>query len=422
MVYVIRLIVLLLFFGLSIQEVVALQQETNNSYKQQITDLNRDPSEFSGILPVNPQITSMVLSLDYPSKNSVPLLLENFLNLSAANPAEEYLILILQLRAQIDLKVDIPSQNNENIVEQLLTKTEQLSLFISEQQLAQPAFMKWYHVLADYYVQQGQFEQAVNEKNKYLDKYYIYLKNKRLSMIEVLGRSFEMKDKKATNALLESQNQIKVNRFADIQKQKSERQYQLTIIICSAIVFSLLFFKQLALRNKLLIQHKTDVITGLVNRNEFFKQGKNLVKTHEIEASDLSILIVDIDHFKKINDNFGYEVGDSILKEISHLIKESMRSRDLLSRIGTDHFSAILPFANQHKAKAIAMRIKTKIGTHNFSSLMVKQKVTVSIGLASLSQKTLNIDSLFSDADNALYYAKEQGRDTVVHSKAAIGE
>jgi diguanylate cyclase (GGDEF)-like protein len=241
-------------------------------------------------------------------------------------------------------------------------------------------------------------------------------------MIEVLGRSFEMKDKKATNALLESQNQIKVNRFADIQKQKSERQYQLTIIICSAIVFSLLFFKQLALRNKLLIQHKTDVITGLVNRNEFFKQGKNLVKTHEIEASDLSILIVDIDHFKKINDNFGYEVGDSILKEISHLIKESMRSRDLLSRIGTDHFSAILPFANQHKAKAIAMRIKTKIGTHNFSSLMVKQKVTVSIGLASLSQKTLNIDSLFSDADNALYYAKEQGRDTVVHSKAAIGE
>jgi diguanylate cyclase (GGDEF)-like protein len=99
-----------------------------------------------------------------------------------------------------------------------------------------------------------------------------------------------------------------------------------------------------------------------------------------------------------------------------------MRSRDLLSRIGTDHFSAILPFANQHKAKAIAMRIKTKIGTHNFSSLMVKQKVTVSIGLASLSQKTLNIDSLFSDADNALYYAKEQGRDTVVHSKAAIGE
>jgi diguanylate cyclase (GGDEF)-like protein len=131
---------------------------------------------------------------------------------------------------------------------------------------------------------------------------------------------------------------------------------------------------------------------------------------------------VDIDHFKKINDNFGYEVGDSILKEISHLIKESMRSRDLLSRIGADHFSAILPFANQHKAKAIAMRIKTKIAAHNFSSLMVNQKVTVSIGVASLSQKTLNSYSLFSDADNALYDAKERGGDTVVHVKAAVGE
>jgi diguanylate cyclase (GGDEF)-like protein len=99
-----------------------------------------------------------------------------------------------------------------------------------------------------------------------------------------------------------------------------------------------------------------------------------------------------------------------------------MRSRDLLSRIGSDHFSAILPFANQHKAKAIAMRIKTKIAAHNFSSLMVKQKITVSIGVTSLSEKTLNIDSLFSNADNALYYAKEQGRDTVLHSKTAIGE
>jgi diguanylate cyclase (GGDEF)-like protein len=422
MVCIIKLISLSLFFGLSTQEVVALQQETNNSYKQQTTDFNRESLEPSSILPVNPQITSMVLSLDYPSKDSVPLLLENFMHLSAANPAEEYLILILQLRAQLDLQVDLLKKNNDNIVEQLHTKAEQLSLFISEQQLSQPAFMKWHHVLADYYAQQGQFEQAVNEKNQYLDKYYIYLKHKRLSMIEVLGRSFEMKDKKATNALLESQNQIKVNRFADIQKQKTERQYQLTIVICSAIVFFLLFFKQLGLRNKLLIRHKTDFITGLVNRSEFFKQGNILVKSHKTEASDLSILIVDIDHFKKINDNFGYEVGDSILKEISHLIKESMRSRDLLSRIGSDHFSAILPFANQHKAKAIAMRIKTKIAVHNFSSLMVKQKITVSIGVTSLSEKTLNIDSLFSNADNALYYAKEQGRDTVLHSKTAIGE
>ncbi len=417
MVCVIRLFGLLLFVGLSIQEVVALQQETNSSYKQPMTGYNPKSLESSDILPVNPQIVSMVLSIDYASNNSVPLLVESFVHLSATNPAEEYLILILQLRAQVDLS----RQNNDNIVEQLQTKAEQLSLFISEQQLSQPAFMKWHHVLADYYAHQGQFEQAVNEKNHYLDKYYIYLKHKRLSMIEVLGRSYEMKDKKATNALLESQNQLKVNRFADIQKQKSERQYQLIIVICSAIVFFLLFFKQLGLRNKLLIQHKTDVVTGLANRKEFFKRGNTLVKSHKMEVSELSILIIDIDHFKKINDNFGYEVGDSVLKEISHLIKESMRSRDLLSRIESDHFSAILPFANQHKAKAIAVRIKTKIAAHSFSSLMVKQKVTVSIGVASLKEETLNFDSLLSDTDHALYYAKEQGRDTVVHFQSTLG-
>jgi diguanylate cyclase (GGDEF)-like protein len=98
-----------------------------------------------------------------------------------------------------------------------------------------------------------------------------------------------------------------------------------------------------------------------------------------------------------------------------------MRSRDLLSRIESDHFSAILPFANQHKAKAIAVRIKTKIAEHSFSSLMVKQKVTVSIGVASLKEETLNFDSLLSDTDHALYYAKEQGRDTVVHFQGTLG-
>jgi diguanylate cyclase (GGDEF)-like protein len=97
-----------------------------------------------------------------------------------------------------------------------------------------------------------------------------------------------------------------------------------------------------------------------------------------------------------------------------------MRSRDLLSRIEADHFTAILPFADQHTAKAIALRIKSKIEEHNFAHLIVKQKVTVSIGIASLDEKTVNFDSLFRDTDIALEYAKEQGRNTVIHYQSII--
>jgi diguanylate cyclase (GGDEF)-like protein len=229
-----------------------------------------------------------------------------------------------------------------------------------------------------------------------------------------------MKDKKATNALLKSQNQLKMSRVTEIQKNKNNRQYQLTLIICSAIMFVVLFIKQLKLSHKLLIHNKTDSTTGLLNRTAFFKQGLALVNSHKIELSNLSLLLIDIDHFKKINDKVGYEIGDSVLKEVSLLIQESMRSRDLLSRIEADHFTAILPFADQHTAKAIALRIKSKIEEHNFAHLIVKQKVTVSIGIASLDEKTVNFDSLFRDTDIALEYAKEQGRNTVIHYQSII--
>jgi diguanylate cyclase (GGDEF)-like protein len=417
---VIWLFSFLLFSCLLVEDVVAFQQVTASNHKQQVFMDNSAPLQYSNSMPVDPKIMRMAWSLNTTPNNNVVTLIENLSGFVPANPAEEYLMLLLRFQVNQDKQSDLRSQRYKKSVEKLVVKAKQLSQQVPDQQLVQPVFMQWHHVLAEYYVQQGQFEQAVTEKNKYLAKYYDYLRNRRLSMIEVLGRSFEMKDKKATNALLKSQNQLKMSRVTEIQKNKNNRQYQLTLIICSAIMFVVLFIKQLKLSHKLLIHNKTDSTTGLLNRTAFFKQGLALVNSHKIELSNLSLLLLDIDHFKKINDKVGYEIGDSVLKEVSLLIQESMRSRDLLSRIEADHFTAILPFADQHTAKAIALRIKSKIEEHNFAHLIVKQKVTVSIGIASLDEKTVNFDSLFRDTDIALEYAKEQGRNTVIHYQSII--
>ena len=91
-----------------------------------------------------------------------------------------------------------------------------------------------------------------------------------------------------------------------------------------------------------------------------------------------------------------------------------MRSRDMLSRFGGEEFVALLPFADNNKAKAIAMRINDKIAQYDFSSLVLQTKVTFSIGVATMTDNQMSFDDLLHNADLAMYQAKEQGRNTVV--------
>ena len=99
---------------------------------------------------------------------------------------------------------------------------------------------------------------------------------------------------------------------------------------------------------------------------------------------------------------------------MSQLVQETMRSRDEFSRLGGEEFVALLPFADNNKAKAIAMRINSKIAQYDFSSLMLQSRVTISIGVATMRGNQMSFDDLLHCADLAMYQAKEQGRDTVV--------
>ncbi len=176
----------------------------------------------------------------------------------------------------------------------------------------------------------------------------------------------------------------------------------------------MLLFRQLGIRNKLILLTRTDALTGLANRNTLFEHGEQMVTSFTEQPEELSILLLDLDRFRKINDKFGHHVGDEVLMAISDLVKETMRSRDLLSRFGGDEFVALLPFADNNKAKAIAMHINEKIAQYDFSSLMLQSRVTFSIGVATMADNQTSFDDLLHKADLAMYQAKEQGRNTVV--------
>lgn len=369
------------------------------------------------IFPINQRLLDL-FSLLEQSKLNANRIDTTFAQLSLSqvvqNPAEQYLMLLAQALIKVN-KSGHNSVNTESLtIIALLEQAKTLFEKISEQQLSQPEFLQLHLILAEYYAGQGQYDLAYLEKKSYLKKYYIYRKNKRINMIASVEELFEVKDKKANNSLLESQNNLKVRRVEQVEKEQAAQQYNFTLIISVAIVFVLLFFRQLIIRNKLIELTRTDALTGLANRSALFEHGDKMVTSFADKPEEFSVLLLDLDHFKRINDNFGHQVGDKILIVVSHLVKETMRSRDVFYRLGGEEFVALLPFADANKAKAIAMRINEKISQHDFSSLIIKGKVTVSIGVATMKSNQLTFDDVLHGADLAMYQAKEQGRNTVV--------
>lgn len=148
-----------------------------------------------------------------------------------------------------------------------------------------------------------------------------------------------------------------------------------------------------------------DTLTELKNRNFFNVSISNVMENLEKKQSYVSLLIIDLDNFKNINDTYGHIVGDKILKQLSNILKHNIRSTDIATRWGGDEFVITLPGASGKEAFNIGERIRRSIDSHDFFYKDTIFKVTVSIGVASVGNK-MDIDAFVDLADKALYKAK----------------
>lgn len=165
-------------------------------------------------------------------------------------------------------------------------------------------------------------------------------------------------------------------------------------------------------KKKLEIQSRTDLLTGVLNRRAILSFiEKELSRTKRAD-SHISISILDLDHFKKINDTFGHLAGDAVLRESMNRVEDTIRMYDTIGRFGGEEFIVVLPGANQADAFAVAERIRIKINERTASVNGVGIPFTVSQGLATCNGE-LTMDELIAKADEALYRAKENGRNRV---------
>lgn len=167
-------------------------------------------------------------------------------------------------------------------------------------------------------------------------------------------------------------------------------------------------------------QAARDPLTGMYNRRYMEERLDGLLSDTRSGKKELSIIIADIDHFKSVNDNYGHDSGDEVIRQFSTRILQNIRRVDLAFRIGGEEFVVILPKTSRDKAAIVGERLRSVIeGTpFRINNATCAIKVTTSIGLTSVMSPTESIETILKRADEALYEAKKTGRNRVV-SRAA---
>ena len=158
----------------------------------------------------------------------------------------------------------------------------------------------------------------------------------------------------------------------------------------------------------------TDSLTGLYNRRYLIAHAANLVERTRAAAKPLSVLLVDVDLFKLVNDNHGHAVGDEVLCQVAERMSLSIRTVDMLARFGGEEFVVLMPDTPIHLAEIVAERLRKSVADSPFETAVGPLTVTVSVGVAEATGSAETVDSLLKRADDALYAAKGSGRNCVV--------
>ena len=165
----------------------------------------------------------------------------------------------------------------------------------------------------------------------------------------------------------------------------------------------------------------TDSLTELANRRHFMERmGETLSRLHRDPEQTASVLILDIDHFKSVNDTHGHATGDTALCVLSRILRDELRREDTAGRIGGEEFAILLPGSDLHSAAAFAERLREKIAETTVSIGNGQLGVTVSIGITAVNATDTTVDQPFARADAALYRAKGAGRNRIEVSTKAV--
>jgi diguanylate cyclase (GGDEF)-like protein len=161
-----------------------------------------------------------------------------------------------------------------------------------------------------------------------------------------------------------------------------------------------------------------DALTGLANRRVLLERGSLLNQRRRDDPPRVAVLMIDIDHFKRVNDSFGHRAGESILQQVAHTMTMSLRANALLARYGGEEFGALVPVADETQAREVAERLRAAVAKETYLAEGHSVNITVSVGMTVSDLSGERFDDLLRIADRRVYRAKSNGRNQVVDSES----
>lgn len=165
----------------------------------------------------------------------------------------------------------------------------------------------------------------------------------------------------------------------------------------------------------------TDPVTGLYNRFYLFQTLRAEFGRAQRYHHPLSLIMVDVDHFKQVNDRYGHGYGDFVLREVAEILRGNLRASDVVCRYGGEEFAIILPETDEQGARLVAERNRLRVREHGFFDGMTTTNVTISQGIAAYPAAAIHAgEDLLRYADAAMYAAKRHGRDHIAVASTAL--
>jgi diguanylate cyclase (GGDEF)-like protein len=249
-------------------------------------------------------------------------------------------------------------------------------------------------------------EQAYADLEEYVRRYVEVNDAERNAQSAALRARFETDREIERNATLKR----------ELERQKAQLHWTITGIVAGAIVIVLLTYILIIStrhRRELSRLASQDSLTGVPNRRSIVKLATQALEHAATRQQPLTLGLIDLDHFKAINDRCGHAVGDHVLKEFAHVGRELLRSSDIFGRWGGEEFLVVLPNTTLDAALVIVERLRLAALAIQLPSSGAGLRVSISAGLASYEDGVKTLDNIVAAADAALYEAKERGRDVV---------
>lgn len=351
------------------------------------------------------------------------LLTEGYFQLGNITKAEQYLTLSNRLLPDIEdvtsiikhlfiqAKVEL-AKNSYEAAKLTVYRVQQLLLNIPVENSV--TFRLQLKALqAQLAIAQGDFPQATAYQQGYID-----LNKQYYNQVRELSRSrhkvqFEIKKVELEKQLLEKDKELNEFALLEIKQQQALQQTIMFSVLMFLLVLLGFTWRQYRLRRKFTALANTDYLTGVANRRKVMDYAEQQWQQLNQDDNNFSLISFDLDHFKKVNDNYGHPAGDLVLKTVVKVTQQAVRDSDFLGRIGGEEFLVVLDNTAKAAATDIAYRIKSAIEEQQIRSDDEIIQVTVSLGVTQKSEHTQTFKDLLKQADKALYTAKENGRNRV---------